>query len=166
MENNIVAIHWDVVFWTIVNFAIFFWLLYRLGWKSILDMMHQRQEAISKSLTDAENAREESVRLLDEYRSKLSGANAQAEEMLSKARERAEQLEQELTEKARREADEIVRQARESIERERNEAIASLRNEVADLALLVAGKVLEREVNDPDQQRLAQEFVEKVGDLR
>lgn len=159
-------INWSLVGWTVVNFVALYWLLRKYAWKSIAEVIQNRETEIVSNLERAESEREKAIELKHEYETSLSNSQQRAEEMIANAQRRSEEIRQELLEKAQAEAAEVLRRAEETIAREREEAVASLREEVSDLALLVASKVLERELRDEDQERLARSFVDKVGQMR
>lgn len=159
-------IQWDILLWSTINFLVLFVLLRKFLWQPVLNMMKEREDRISENLDQAENAREEAIVMKTDYETRLAAAQAKTEQMLAEASRRAEEIRQELLAKAQAEADEVLRKAEETIAREREAALAELRGEVADLAIQVAERVLQREINDEDQRRLVRTFVEQVGGLR
>lgn len=152
--------------WSLINFLVLFILLRKFFWKQIIGIMESREREIAHNLEHAENAREEAVRMKEEYERRLAEAQSRAEEIIAKASRKAEDLANEIREKAQAEAAAMLQRAQEAIEREKEKALAELRDEVADMALLVAGKVLERSVTDEDNERLARKFLAEVGELR
>ena len=159
-------IHWDIVIWSTVNFLVLLLLLRLFLWKPILEIMKQRETKISQDLEQAENAREQAIAMKQDYENRLAEAQAKTEQLLEDASRRAEEIRQELLSKAQQEADEVLKKAEAAIAREREAALAELRGQVAELAILVAEKVLQREIDDEDQRRLARSFAEQVGGLR
>lgn len=152
--------------WSIVNFAVLFLLLRKFFWKSILGIMANREREIASNLDQAENAREEAVKMKEEYERHLAEAQRRAEEVVGRATRKAEELSAEVKEKAQAEAAAILERALEAIEREREQAMAQLRDQVAEIALEVASKVMERSLTDADHERLAKQFLAEVGEVR
>ncbi len=156
----------DQLIWSLINFIVLFLLLRKFFWKQIIGIMESREKEIANNLEHAENAREEAVRMKEEYERTLAEAQSRANEIMAKATRKAEEIANEVREKAQAEAASILQRAQETIQREKEQALAELRDEVADMALQVAGKVLERSVSDDDNERLARKFLAEVGELR
>lgn len=156
----------SILFWSAVNFLILFFLLRKFFWGPILETMSNREKEIADNIAAAENAREEAARLKASYEERLAEARREAQRIVEEARQRAEVRREELIQKAQEEAREYLQRAEETIRRERDAAIAALRQEVADIAIMTAGKILDRELSREDNRRLAARFVEEVGKLR
>lgn len=161
MEFNV-----STFIWSILNFLALFLVLRRFVWKPLLGMMEARQREVSDNLAHAENTREEAIRMKAEYEQRLAEAQRRAEEIVVRASKKAEELQNELTEKAQVEAGKILERAQEVIQRQKEEALAELRGQVAEMAVDVAGKVLGRSLDDQDHERLAREFVARVGEVQ
>lgn len=156
----------DMMIWSFINFMVLFFVLKRYLWKPVLSMLEAREKEISAQLEQAENAREDAVKVKADYERRLAEAQRRAEEIVARATRKAEDLSNELKEKAQAEAAAILERAQESIRREKEQALAELRDQVADLALEVASKVLERSLTDADHERLARKFLAEVGEVR
>ncbi|HEV3232772.1 MAG TPA: F0F1 ATP synthase subunit B, partial [Candidatus Dormibacteraeota bacterium] len=124
-------------------FGLVLTLLSRFAFKPVLRAIEDRQRKIDESLDAAQSAAgsvEENRRRAEEA---LREASAQAQEILSRANKAAAEVREQATADARTQADAIVEKARAEIERERAAAVAELRQQVVDLALLAAGRVIE-----------------------
>ncbi len=152
--------------WSVVNFLVLFLLLRRFLWKPVLAILEQREREVAASLEAAENAREEAVRIKADYERRLAEAHRQAEERVARAIRKAEELGAELRARAEQETQALLERAQQEIEREKERALAELREQVADLALDVASKVLERSVTTEDNRRLARAVLARAGDAR
>jgi F-type H+-transporting ATPase subunit b len=156
----------SILFWSAVNFLILFFLLRQFFWGPLLEMMESREQEIEDNIVSAEEAREEAQALKASYEEQLSEARREAQRIIEQATERGEEVRENIVEDAREEANELIERAERSIRREREAAIAALREEVADLAVRAAGRVLDRELSEDDNRRLAVQFVEEVGEPR
>lgn len=156
----------NMMIWSVINFLVLFFLLKRFLWKPVLSIIEAREKEISAQLEQAENAREDAVKVKEDYERRLAEAQRRAEEIIARATRKAEDLANEIKEKAQAEAAGILERAEETIRREKEEALAELRDQVADLALEVASKVLGRTINDADHERLARQFLAEVGEVR
>ncbi|ADU50290.1 ATP synthase F0, B subunit [Thermaerobacter marianensis DSM 12885] len=152
--------------WAFINFFVFVILMTVFFWRPMLELLDRRREEIEANLAAAERAREEAARSEAEYRQRLAAAQREAQSILERATQLAEEERQQRLEAARREAEQLLERARATIEREKEQAIAALRREVADLTLLATERVLGRALDADDQRRLVAEAVEEVANLR
>ena len=141
-----------LILWTILTFVIVLVILQRTAWKPLLTALKEREDSIRTSLHDAEEARHQAQKLLDENRKLLASAEEQSQRIIKEGRDMAERLKAEILEKANASSQQMVVQAREEIQREKESALTQLRSEVADLAITAAGKILDANL-DPAKQR-------------
>lgn len=151
------------ILWTTVNFAVLLWALYKLLYKPLLGAISAREEEIEGALKKAAEDRTEAERLRKEFESQIANAQHEAQEIISKATKAANTVKEQIEAEARSRANEMLENATQTIEREKTKALAELRAEVANLAVAVAGKVIEKNLNNDEQKRLADRFVEEVG---
>ena len=148
--------------WTIVTFLVLFALLAKFAWRPLLQALESRQERIRKALEDAERARQELERLQQESAKIMQQARAEAESIVTQTRADAERLREELKHKAKDEADNILRNAQQQIQLQTRQAIQQIRHEVADIAVLLASKLLERNLVKEDNARLIDETLKQI----
>lgn len=141
-----------LILWTILTFVIVLVILRRTAWKPLLTALKEREDSIRTSLHDAEEARNQAQKLLDENKKLMATAEAQSQRIIKEGRDMAERLKAEILEKANTSSHQMVVQAREEIQREKESALIQLRSEVADLAITAAGKILDANL-DPAKQR-------------
>ncbi len=141
-----------LILWTILTFVIVLVILRRTAWKPLLTALKEREDAIRSSLHDAEEARTQAQKLLDETKKLMASAEEQSQRIIKEGRDMAERLKAEILEKANTTSQQMVVQAREEIQREKESALTQLRSEVADLAITAAGKILDANL-DPAKQR-------------
>lgn len=151
------------ILWTTLNFAILLFALYKFLYKPLLGAISAREEEIEGSLKKAAEDRTEADRLRKEFESQISSAQREAQEILSKATKAATTAKEQIETQARAKASEILENATKTIEREKAKAIAELRDEVATLALSIASRVIEKNLDNDEQKRLAERFVAEVG---
>lgn len=155
--NFIVSPNIGLMIWTLIAFGATFYVLKRMAFPKIAEALDKRQRAIEDSIDTAERTRKEADLLLDEYRERLREARQQAQEIVSRARKAAENVEREGLENARQQREELMEQARRDIEGETRRAIQEIRNEVADLTVLATEKVTRKTLTEEDQHRLVEE---------
>jgi F-type H+-transporting ATPase subunit b len=162
MDNPLLRPDPGLFIWTIITFLVLLTLLARFAWGPLLKALESRQEMIRKSLDDAEEARRELERLHLESAQILKQARVQAESIMSQSRSDAERLREELKQKARAEADTIVRTAGRQIQLETAQALQQIRREAADLSVMIASKLIQRNLSKEDNDRLIEDALKQV----
>ena len=153
----------SLIFWELVSFGILLWVLSKFALPPILEALELRERKIRESIDQAEQNRTTAEQRLQEYEAKLRGAAQEAEAILAAARNKAQHLLEENEQRLRKESERIKAETSQEIERERRKALQDIRREAADLALLVAEKVLVRSLSDDDNRRLAKEALQSVS---
>ncbi len=162
MNNPLIQPDPGLFIWTIVTFLVLLALLAKFAWRPLLQALESRQERIRKSLEDAERARQELERLQQESAKIMRQARIEAESIVTQTRADAERLREELKQKAKDEADNILRNAQQQIQLQTRQAIQQIRHEVADIAVLLASKLLERNIAKEDNARLIDDTLKQI----
>lgn len=149
----------------IVNFTLLAVLLYFVAYKPILRMLDERSARIKKGLEDAESASKRAAEIEQEFERKLAEARQEGQEIIAQSTKMSEKTRQDILDKAREESSALIEKAKEEIVRERELAMADLRQQVADLSLSIAEKVIGEEVDEQKQRRLIAEFLDKAEEL-
>jgi F-type H+-transporting ATPase subunit b len=152
----------SLIFWEILSFAILLWVLAKFALPPIMEALESRERKIRESLDQAENNRSTAERTLKEYETKLQNAAKEAEAIVTEAKQKAQQLLEENEQRLRAEAQRIKDETTQDIERERRKALQDIKETTADLAVMVAEKVIGRSLTDADHQRYAQETLAEV----
>ena len=153
----------SLIFWEIISFLILLWVLYKFAFPPILEALETRERKIKDSIDQAEESRNAAEQRLQDYESKLKGAAQEAEAILLEAKAKAQQLLDDNQQRLQVESDRIREETSQEIERERRKALQDIRRETANLALLVAEKVIARSLSGDDQRRFAEEAVDAVA---
>lgn len=154
--------HLGTIIWTIVTFLVVLVILRWKVWTPLLAALDERERKIADALAAAQLAHEEAEETLKRHHQTLADAEAEASKLVSDARHTAERLHEEILTRARVEADHLTAQARRSIESERRQAVASLRREVAGLAVQAAGAILDANLDNERNRRLADEAIAHI----
>jgi len=162
MNNPLVQPDPGLFIWTIVTFLVLLGLLAKFAWRPLLEALEGRQDRIRKSLDDAERAKQELERLQQESAKIMQQARIEAESIVNQTRADAERLREELKQKAKEEADNILRNAQQQIQLQTRQAIQQIRHEVADIAVLLASKLLERNLAKEDNARLIDDTLKQI----
>ena len=152
MDKLINDFSFGLFFWQTLLFLLLLFLLRKYAWKPILNAVKEREEGIEKALKSAEEARKEMQNLKADNERILKEARNQREELLKEARSMREQMIEEAKGDAQKEADKLIAKAKESIETEKLAAIADLKNQVADLSVGIAEKLVKDELSSKEKQ--------------
>ncbi|MDQ6843428.1 MAG: F0F1 ATP synthase subunit B [Bacteroidota bacterium] len=152
-----------LIFWTVLAFAIVFFILAKYAWKPILKSLNDREKNISDSILSAEKVRAEMAELKSENEILLSKAREERAIMMREAKETRDKIIMEAKEQARQEMNKIVADAQGTINQQKMAAITDLKNQVGNLVLEVSEKVLRRELsNKEEQEKYIRQLSEKV----
>ena len=163
MEKLISEFSIGLFFWQTIIFAALILLLKKFAWKPILDSVNEREQGIKDALLSAEKAREEMASLQSDNELTLKKARAERDALLKEAREIKQKLIDDAKSEAKNEASKIIAQAKEAIQNEKNSAIVDLKNQMADLSVGIAEKVLQSKMSeDKAQMNLVQELIKDV----
>lgn len=144
---------------TLVVFVLFAGILSKFAWGPLLKAIDDREKSIREALEGSQKANAEAQALLAQHKDLVRQIGAEREEIIKKATKEAEEFRADLMSRARTESDELVRRAKDQITRETAVALATLREEVADLAVLGASKIVASSMTPDAQKKLVSEFV-------
>jgi F-type H+-transporting ATPase subunit b len=162
MDNPLVQPDPGLFIWTIITFLVLLTLLARFAWRPLLQMLDTRQEGIRKALDDAQLAKKELERLEQESAQIVRKARMEAEAIISQSRSDAERLREETRQKSRVEAEGIVRNAERQIQLETARALQQIRSEAVDLSVMIASKIIQRNLSREDNERLIEDALRQV----
>ena len=162
MDNPLVQPDPGLFIWTILTFLGLLVLLKVLAWGPLLKALESRQETIRKSLDDAEQAKLELQRLQQESAQIIRQARVDAEAIVSQSRTDASRLKDEMRQKAKEESDAIVKNAERQIQLETTRALQQIRHEAIDLSVMIASKIIQKNLSKEDNERLIDEALKQV----
>jgi F-type H+-transporting ATPase subunit b len=162
MDNPLVQPDPGLFIWTILTFLVLVTLLAKFAWRPLLQALESRQAQIRKSLDDAQQARLELERLHQESAQIIAKARVEADSIVSRSRSDADRLKEEMKQQARAEAATIVRNAERQIQLETGRALQQIRREAVDLSVMIASKLLGRNVSKEDNEKLIEEALRQV----
>ena len=165
-EPNILEPQPSLAIWTVVVFVGLLLVLGKFAWKPLLAALHGREEHLEHVLLETERARNESEQLLAEHRRRLAAAEDQIRAMIEEARRNAQAIADEIVKKAQAEADASRQRAQREIETARDQALSEIWTKTADLAVSVAGKMLDKSLTEDDHRRLVDAAVGELPAVR
>ncbi|MBZ4687931.1 MAG: F-type H+-transporting ATPase subunit b [Clostridia bacterium] len=149
-----------------INLLIVMGVLYILLYKPLMRVIEERDNKIENNLQEAQSAKEEANELLAQYKEQLGQAREEARGIIENAKKIGDDTRERIIAEAREEANKTLEKAKREIETEKAKALGEIRSEAATLAVLVAGKVIKKELDTEEHKRLAQEFVDEVGEVQ
>ena len=156
---NSLGINPGAVLWHAINFLILLAIIQRFLYKPVVRMLDERSARVRDSLEQAETVRAETARLEEESRSILDQARRDGQQILAQANRTAEQIMTEARRQAQTEGERLIGRAREELAREREQAFQELRQQIADLAVTAAGRVVRRSLDDDAHREMVREFL-------
>ena len=153
------------IIWTLLTFLAVVYVLGKFAWRPILKALQSREEFIAKSIRDADDANKKAQQQFALYTEQLDKARAEAGAIVEEGRRDAEVVKREIHEKARQEADAMIERARREVGIARDSAVRELYDLGARLATDVAGKIIAKELNPADHQRLIEESIAELGEV-
>jgi F-type H+-transporting ATPase subunit b len=160
--NALIDVVPGLMIWTIVTFAIVFFVLRRVAFGRIQGLIDQRRDRIREALDEADRAREEARKLREEVREEREDAKAERERILDDTRRQAQRQFQQAREQAEADLKERLDKNREEIDAENVKLREQIRRDVVELTLLASEKVTGKVLDEDDQRRLIDETIEEV----
>ena len=154
---------WEMIF-TLGNLLILFLLLKKFFFGKIRKMMVEREQEVQTMYVNAEKSQADGEKFKEEYEAKLKDANAESEEIVRTAVRKAQLKEEEIIKDAHEQAAAIMKHAETQIELEKKNAVNEIKNEISGMAVDIAAKVIERDINAEDHSALIDEFIDNMGD--
>jgi F-type H+-transporting ATPase subunit b len=148
--------------WTLLIFVIVLVVLGKFAWGPVLSLLQEREQFIRRSLADAKRDRDEAEARLKDHTAKLQAAQREAGAIVDQARRDADRLRDELRKRAQAEAETLIKNAERQIQLETSRAIQQIRHEVVDLSVLIASKLIQRNLTKEDNERLIDEALQQA----
>lgn len=162
MDNALVQPDPGLFVWTILVFLVLLYLLKRYAWGPLLAALDERQAGIRKSLDDADRARKELEQVQQESEAIIGKARGEADAIVSEARSDSAKLREDLRRQAQQEAQSIVENAERQIQQERDRALAQIRREAVDVSIMIASKLIRRNLSPADNQALIDDALKQI----
>ena len=154
---------WTALF-TLLNFLTILIVGTKFLWKPVMKIIKERQQEIDDLYADANTARTSAKAMEAEYQQKLAAANETGDRIVKEAVARGQAREEEILRKANADAAAIMDKASADIAMEKKKALNDAKDEISDIAMAIAGKVVGRQLTDADQSALVDAFIDELGD--
>ncbi|MFL5919467.1 MAG: F0F1 ATP synthase subunit B [Gaiellaceae bacterium] len=158
-DSGLIKVVPGLMIWTVVCFLITLFVLKKFAFGPIQAMLDERRDRIRRSIEEAENARTEARKLLEEHRALIGQARGQAEQILAEARKVADSQRQRVKEETEADRQRRLEETKRQIEAETHRALEQIRAEVAELTLVATSKVTGKVLDDDDHRRLIEDAI-------
>jgi len=160
--NSLINVIPGLMIWTLVCFLIVFFVLRRFGFAPIQKIIDERRERIHRSIEQAEQARDDATKALEEHRQMLVEARTQAEQILEDARTVADSLRERTRTELDADRTRRLAETERQIAAETQSALDQIKNEIAELALITTAKVTGKMLTLDDHRRLIDSAVAEI----
>jgi F-type H+-transporting ATPase subunit b len=150
-----------LIFWTLIAFLAAFFILKKFAWPAIINGLNEREKTIADSLATAERVKLEMAQLKSENEELLAQAREERAKMLKEAKETKDKIISEAKEQAKIEANKIIVEANNAIENQKMAALTDVKNQIGNMVVEVAEKVIRRELSNGNDQEL---YIRKLAD--
>jgi F-type H+-transporting ATPase subunit b len=160
--SDLISVVPGLMIWTVITFAIVFFVLRKLAFGRIQGMIDQRRDRIKEALDAADEARDEARGLLEQHRALIADARSQSEKILAEARADADAQRERVRSEAGADLERRLEENRREIEAENRRLVEQIRREVVELTLIASEKVTGKVLDADDQRRLIDEAVGEI----
>ncbi len=161
---DIISINiWHIVI-SLCNLLLLYLMLKKFLYKPVKKVLADRQAAIDARYREADAARSEALKAQAEWNEKMADADTQAAGIVSSAVESANRQSSAILGETREKADRMISRARAEAEAERRRAEDDIKTQIADVSVILAGKILDREINAEDHSDLINSFISEIGE--
>ena len=161
-KPGLLTIDGGLMFWTLVVFAAIFAILAKFAFPAILGAVEAREEALTRAIADAKADRDAAAKVLADHQAQIEAARGDAQKIIADGRATAEAMKASMLEETRKQQQELLERARRDIEAEKVSAIADLRREAVGLAIAAAGRVIEKNLDDAQNQKLVEQYLASI----
>lgn len=159
------SINTGTIVFTIINLLILTLFLKHFLFDRVNKVLENRQKEVNDAFDEAEAASEKARQLESQYSNKISQAKEESAEIIKAATQKAQIRSDEIVSDAKKEAVALIEKANSEITREKKRAVNEIKDQISDIAFSVAEKVIEKEVDKKDNDRLVEDFIKNVGEL-
>ena len=163
MFESFIGINFWTALFVLLNTLTVIFVGTKFLFKPVMKMIESRQKEIDDLYQDAGEAKEQAQAMQKEYQQKLSDAHAASEQIVRDAVSRGQAREEEIIRQANADASALLDKAVADIALEKKKAINDAKDEIAGIALEIAGKVVGRQLSDADQTKLVDQFIDELG---
>lgn len=151
-----------LIIWTWLCFGVLLALLSKFAYKPIVAFLDSRAASIHEELEGAETKRKEAEELLSQYKAQLNEGRVEVQKMIEESRAVGEKLKRDIVDKAADESKQLIKKAQEEIDREKKKALMEIQEQVAELSVQVASKMIRETLETKDHEKLIEDALVQV----
>jgi F-type H+-transporting ATPase subunit b len=155
--------HWESFVFAMAGFGILYWLLNKYAFGPLFGIMEKRRLLITEQLQSSDQNRILVEKMLAEQKQVMQESRKEAYEIIEQARSISNKQGDEIIEQAKTEANRLKDGALKDIENEKNKAIAALRSQVSAMSVMIASKIIEKQIDEKSQEQLVEHYLKEVG---
>lgn len=161
-KDTLLSVEPGLMIWTVVIFLILLYILKKFAWKPLLNSLYEREKSIADSVQRAEYLKQEAEKMFEENKKLLVMAGDESRKIIREGKELGEKLKSEIKDKTNEEANKMIQQAKAEIEREKLVALGELKDEIANLAIQAAGKIIDENLDKNKQKKIIRNFIKEI----
>ena len=146
------------------SFLLLIFLVKKYAWGNISSILNERAEKISSDIDGAEEARKKAEELASKREAELSGSRTEAKTIIENAKETAEKSKADILAEAKLEAGRLKEKANQEIAQNKAEALQSVKGDVADLTISLAGKIISQNLDGQTHKELIDQYIDQLGE--
>lgn len=148
---------------TLVSVFILYLILKKFLYSPVTNFLEDRKDKIHSQLDEAKLVREQAIKMKKDYEDKMDQANIEAQDIMEKARQRGAEIKEGIVVEAKEEAKSIAERAKRDIELEKEKAYEDIKSSIGEMAILIASKIMEKDITLENQNQLIDKFIDEVG---
>jgi F-type H+-transporting ATPase subunit b len=153
------------IVWTIITFVLLSIILYKIGWKPILNMLDEREQRITESLQTADRAREDAEKQADVRQQVIEEARKEAHDIIAAARQSADTVRDDIIEHAKSEAEKLIERAKNEIEMSRDKVMHDMRALAVELSMEATEKLIKKNLSEKDHDEMIRAAMDRMEQL-
>lgn len=161
--GSLIDVNPGLIFWTWVTFIALMLVLYKFAWKPILIALKQREDNIKDSLSKAEEAKIDAEKILKENQASLAKAEDESKKIIEQSRIFADSLKDQLIKESKLQAQKLIEDASSEIERKKTAAFDELKNQIAEIAVSAAEKILRENLDAEKNKKLVDKYINEIS---
>jgi F-type H+-transporting ATPase subunit b len=161
-KPSLLSINPGLIIWTIIIFVILVFLLKKIAWGPLIKTLNNREDSIKSSIENAEKQNKEARELLEENKKQLAEATGEARKIIETSRNAGNKLRDEILAKANDDTRKMVEQAKREIEQKEQSALEDLKEEISNIAIKAAEKIISETLDEPKQKKIIDDFLNKI----
>lgn len=156
-------LYWESIVFSGVAFLILLFLLNKFAFGPLFSVMEKRREIVLAELNEAEKNRKESSQLLNEQKQEMDKAREEAFRLIEEAKQTSSRQADAILKDASSDAERIKKDALKEIESEKNKAVAQLRSQVSAMSVMIASKIIDKQIDEKSNKELIDKYLQEVG---